>query len=126
MVVRQHDLIAIQLRTAAAGQAPPQRYTAARGGSSALDAGRRRSYPSSPDAAYGGFERFNVRLRCTSCSFVPASYITIEVGAGVPKLSGAQQQASEGAPHGRPQTRPQVHLEKRESRIVRPPELTPR
>jgi hypothetical protein len=27
VVVRQHDLIAIQLRAAAAGQAPTQRYT---------------------------------------------------------------------------------------------------
>jgi hypothetical protein len=72
MVVRQHDLIAYQLRAAAVGQAPSPRYTAARRGSSALDASRRRSYhgPSHDPAA--GFERFNVRLRYFFRSFVPA------------------------------------------------------
>jgi len=69
MVVLQHDLIAYQLRAAAVGQAPSPRYTAARRGSSALDASRRRSYHCPPAA---GFERFNVRLRHFFRSFVPA------------------------------------------------------
>jgi hypothetical protein len=47
MVVRQHDLIATQLRTAAAGQAPQPRPHARRQHRSALDASRRRIYPRS-------------------------------------------------------------------------------
>jgi hypothetical protein len=56
MVVREHDLIDIQLRTATAGQAPPRRSRARRQRRPALDASRRRSY-----LRVRGFERFNVR-----------------------------------------------------------------
>ena len=45
MVVRQHDLIAIQLRTVAAGQAPQLRLHGSARPLPALDASRRRSYP---------------------------------------------------------------------------------
>jgi hypothetical protein len=45
MVVRQHDLIATQPRTATAGQAPQPRPPARRQRRPALDASRRRSYP---------------------------------------------------------------------------------
>ena len=91
MVVRQHDLIATQPRTATAGQAPQPRPPARRQRRPALDASRRRSYPGRRASAVTTWstvlDPLNVRGLATP--------ISNHNSAAVPKTGGAQRNTEE-------------------------------